>query len=56
MGRIQPGLRANLLVLEHNPLRSLDVFDDGLVEIILDGRRFPREQLSAMETGQQDTD
>lgn len=56
VGRIQPGLRANLLVLEHNPLRSLDVFDDGLVEIILDGRRFPREQLSAMETGQQDTD
>ena len=46
IGRVAPGLRADLLLLDANPLETLDAYD-RIDTVILRGEAIPRERLSA---------
>lgn len=50
IGRVAPGLRADLLLLSANPLETLEAYD-SIDRVILNGKVFRRDLLSARAAG-----
>ena len=46
IGTVQPGKTANLLLLDKNPLETIDAYNE-IDQVILSGRVIDRESLSA---------
>jgi imidazolonepropionase-like amidohydrolase len=46
IGTVQPGMRANLLLLRQDPTQTIQAYD-GIIKVILHGRVLDRAELAA---------
>ena len=50
IGAVQPGMRANLLLLREDPTQTIEAYD-AIVKVILHGQVLDRMELAANSTG-----